>query len=66
MNMTRPPLDLLDHHDQEPLRISFHEEERDLDVSGKLFLRNCDFDFVGEKMGLLENPRPSFERLMHP
>ena len=29
----RPPLDLLDHHDQEPLRISFHEEERDLDVS---------------------------------
>jgi hypothetical protein len=31
--MTRPPLDLLDHHDQEPLRISFHEEERDLDVS---------------------------------
>ena len=32
-NMIRPPLDLLDHHDQEPLRISFHEEERDLDVS---------------------------------
>jgi len=31
--MFRPPLDLLDHHDQEPLRISFHEEERDLDVS---------------------------------
>jgi len=31
---TRPPLDLLDHHDQEPLRISFHEEERDLDMRG--------------------------------
>ena len=51
MNMSRPPLDLLDHHDQEPLRISFHEEERDLDVSQKLFLRNCDFD-VSEKLSL--------------
>ena len=49
--MIRPPLDLLDHHDQEPLRISFHEEERDLDVSQKLFLRNCDFD-VSEKLSL--------------
>ena len=29
---TRPPLDLLDHQDQEPLRISLHEDERDIEV----------------------------------